>query len=130
MVTRLRVLVREMPPLLHDIVTGTISNQTDMELVAEPAPSRERRRTRSEPDVVVLATPNIEESSSAGECLRRWPRARILVIETSGRRSVMYELRPHATPLGELSPRQLVDVIRSQRGRREKPGTSDTSTGE
>ena len=34
------------------------------------------------------------------------------MIAISGRDAVMYELRPHKTPLGEMSPTRLIEAIR------------------
>ena len=35
--------------------------------------------------------------------LYRFPRARVLALSGDARRAFLYELRPHRTPLGELS---------------------------
>lgn len=106
--------------MLRDIIENAIAQASDLELLPPGAAVRRRTRDRAtEPDVVVVSMPRIEGSQAGREWLEEWPHARVLVIETSGRRSVIFELRPHATPLGELSPSQIVDVIRSGRTARE-----------
>jgi hypothetical protein len=112
-------MVERMPRMLRDIIENAIAQAPDMELLPPRPAARRRPRARAtDPDVVVVATPRLESFQLREQWLEEWPRARILVVETSGRRSVIYELRPHATPLGELSPAQLVEVIRTGRAAR------------
>ncbi len=109
----IQVLVAEMPPLLRDIVVNAISKQKDMKLMssASRAGGARARTTPPVPDVVVLASAGTDEAVAA-RWLERWPHARVIIVETSARQSVVYDLRPHATVMGELSPQQLVDTIR------------------
>lgn len=101
--------------MLGDIVRTVVESQPDMTLLrdsfrsADPASWR-----RPDPDVVVLSTEHIDTALNVSESLNRWPGARILVIEVSGEHTMLYELRPHATPLGALSPEQLVQTIRGE----------------
>ena len=99
--------------MLGDIVRDAIAREPALELLpmAESTNVHEWRRT--DPDVIVVSTPDIQRLSHVGHWLNRCPRARIVVIETSGREAVMYELQPYATPLGALSPEQLIAVIRN-----------------
>jgi hypothetical protein len=39
------------------------------------------------------------------------PRLKVLALEGDGRSGSIWELRPHRIPLGELSPRRLVQAI-------------------
>lgn len=113
-VTVTRVLLHEIPAMLHDIVRNAIASQPDMALLRQMATVGDSDEwQRPEPDVVIVSTRNINKVSVA-DWLNRWPRARLLVIEISGRDSVIYELRPHATPLGPLTPHQLVVQIRER----------------
>lgn len=99
--------------MLGDILRSVIANQPDMTLLEEQQDdARLGWWRRPDPDVVVLSTDNIQRLSSVADSFGRWPRARILVIEVSGRQTVLYELRPYATSLGELSPEQLAESIR------------------
>ena len=43
------------------------------------------------------------------------PRLRVLAVAGHGREAFLYELRPTRTPLGEVSPRAIVEAIRSAR---------------
>lgn len=111
---RLRVLIREMPPLLRDLVEDALSGQDDMELLPDRRPRWPRAHAFDGPHVIVTAASDVDQSAmAAAEWLRWLPTARVVVIETTGTRSMLYELRPHAVPLGELSRDQLVNVIRT-----------------
>lgn len=115
-----RVLLQEIPAMLRAIIDEGIASQPDIELLPEiPRGSTADGWRRAEPDVVVVATTHIDDVSVA-DWLNRWPRVRLLVIEISGRETVLYELLPRATSLGALSPDQLVAAVRQARtdGRR------------
>jgi hypothetical protein len=92
--------------MLRDIVEEAILKQSDMELIADAL------ELSSTPDVAVVGTTEPEESSDATTLLAQWPRSRILMIAIGGHDAVMYELRPHKTRLGEMSPARLIDAIR------------------
>ncbi len=47
------------------------------------------------------------------ELLDARPFVKLLVVAAEGRRTTLYELRPHKQSLGELSPEQLVGAIKS-----------------
>jgi hypothetical protein len=51
------------------------------------------------------------------------PRLKVVAITGSGRHAALYECQPAVTPLGEVSPRALVDAILDAvgRGRPEAP---------
>ena len=109
-------MVTRVPPMLRDIIVDAIAKEPDMEIMAAPGERTPRPRVwHEEPNVIVLGTPQIDQSQEAERCLAEWPHSRVLLVETSGRLSVMYELRTHRTPLGELSLQQLVEAIRSVR---------------
>jgi DNA-binding NarL/FixJ family response regulator len=114
---RLRVLVRDLPPLLRDIVEDAVGSQDDMEILTDRTIVQPGHAEKpAGPDVIVTATADIDQSEAAAADWLRWrPESRVLVIETTGRRSVMYEMRPHAVRIGDLSRDQLVEVIRSAR---------------
>jgi len=51
------------------------------------------------------------QAPSALDLLAEEPRLKVFSVAESGRRIVLYECRPLATPLGEVSPRLLVQAI-------------------
>jgi hypothetical protein len=112
---RIRVMLAEMPGLLHDIVRTTLESESDLELV-----SAETLQTRAslsdaigDADVVILSadTPAPDHYESV---LREHPALRLVAISNRGRHAFLYELRPHRQPLGELSPATLLQAIRTQ----------------
>jgi hypothetical protein len=98
--------------MLRDILEGTIAQQRDMELVRDVRPLV-ARPPEAEPDVVIIGTTTPLDSVRPSVALRQWPRSHILMMPTTGGEAVMYELQPHQTPLGEMSPVRLVEAIRA-----------------
>jgi len=116
----IRVLIRDGPTMLRDILERAIASAPDMEVVPEPpAPTREPVEQQSpRPDVVVIGVRNSEPAEGASALLDRWPSSQVFMITAHGRKAVMYQLEPRSTDMGEISPDQLVEAIRSSvRGR-------------
>jgi DNA-binding NarL/FixJ family response regulator len=113
-VKQIRVFLAGMPPLLHDIVRDTLTNQTDMQLVGDLTAGDSVVDTlkNCEIDVAIVGAREPEDATRADELLLSAPRSKVLVIATSGRSAVMYQLRPHKKPLGDVSPQSLLDAIR------------------
>ena len=107
----MKVLLQSMPRLLHDIVTDVVRRQPDME-ISDPALFAAPTLERDEPDVVIVGTVEPEHAEEPVELLLRWPRIRVVMVSVSGPDAVMYVMRPHKMPLGEMSPARLVEVIR------------------
>ncbi len=101
--------------MLCDIITDTVTNQCDMEVVGLLTDRRclLSQATETLADVVVVG---LEESELPDECRSLFdtqPWIRVLGIAADGRRAFLYELLPQRSPLGEVSPEQLVEVIRT-----------------
>lgn len=111
---RIRVLVAGLPPILGGIVTEALSDQPDIEVVGmigrgvefEPMGARHLA------DVLVVGGVEPQDSAGADRLLLNGSAARVLIIATSGKDAVLYQLRPMKTLLGELSPQGLVEAIR------------------
>jgi DNA-binding NarL/FixJ family response regulator len=113
MSVRIRVLVAEVSGVLRDIIDTMLAAQPDIEIVAGGAQSSAVRVMLVEdPDVVVIGLGDNDPPEAIEELFRRYPQARVLGIAGDGRHAYMHELRPHRVSLGELSPEQLVQVIR------------------
>ena len=111
--TRIRVLVAELSGVLRDIIDTTLAAQPDMEVVVGALRTSTSRGTPgANPDVVVIGLSDSDVSQAVETLFAEYPQARILGIASDGRRAYMHELRPHRVSLGELSPEQLVEVIR------------------
>jgi hypothetical protein len=107
----IRVVLLEMPQMLRDILKTTIAGHPDIELIDEPPDDAEKLRAM--PHVVLVGTAAPSDADSKTTLLSRWPRARIIAVEVSGRQTSLYELRPYKTELGQLSPSELLEGIRA-----------------
>jgi chemotaxis response regulator CheB len=107
----IRVLVREMPPLLRGLLETAVSGHEDMELIRPGPADRAAATTRAAPDVVLIGQRKGVSDGRAAMLLSRWPRSVIVEIEVSGRGVRMHELKPEKTEFGEMSPQELVKTI-------------------
>lgn len=116
---RIRILLVDMPRMLGDIVTSIVSGQPDMEVVGDlPYPAELHavvRDTRA--DVVMLGLREPELPDGCVGLLETFPWVRVLGVAADGRSAFLYELRPQRQSLGEVSPHELVHVIRAKGAR-------------
>ena len=118
---KIRVLIHDVPAMLRDILEQAISTQSDMEVVFEPAPPEHAPADQQRwPDVVVDAS-GVDPGAGARALLFRWPSTHALMIAAHGRKVLQYELQPRGVDLGEMSPNQLVQAIRSAARPERKP---------
>jgi DNA-binding NarL/FixJ family response regulator len=111
--SNIRVLIRDAPTMLRDILEQAISSEPDMEVIPEPAvipPTDEQLRS---PDVVVVGMSDSDPAEGARALLTRWPHSHVLFITARGQRVLRYELLPRDVDLGEMSPAQLAEAIRA-----------------
>ena len=109
----IRVLIRDAPTMLREILEQAISGEPDMEIIPEPRGPVVPSDAPPYPDVVVVDANDDDASERGRALLRRWPRSRVLMIKARGHNVSLYELVPQGRDLGELSPRQLVEAIRA-----------------
>jgi hypothetical protein len=83
--------------MLSGIVTELVSAEPDLAIVAEVG----------EADVAVT-----QLEGGVGDLLRDRPRLRVIALSADGREASSFELRPHETKLGEVSPAALLEAIR------------------
>jgi DNA-binding NarL/FixJ family response regulator len=106
------VLIRDAPTMLREILEQAIAGAPDMEVIPEPRPVLPSDASPS-PDVVVVDASDSDAGERSRALLRRWPRSRVLMIRARGHVVSLYELVAQGRDLGELSPSQLVEAIRS-----------------
>jgi hypothetical protein len=110
---RARILLLEVPKLLRDILQHATRNEVDFELETEAEPP-------VPPDVVILGLTAAEDVTLVPTLLARWPRAQVLTVMHADGDVVVYEISPHCRPLGEISPAEILVVLReSVRRKRE-----------
>src|SRR5687768_13729552 len=109
--THMRVLLRELPQMLSDILEHAIGNEPGWELMQEPGPTViEFGAIR--PDLIILGTPHRDDEDGAPALLARWPGCRVLLITENGEYASLIELQPRRTDLGEVSVAELMLAIR------------------
>ncbi len=128
----IRILILGLPLMLQQIVRRIVAQAPDLEIAGEYEglsamtgyPPEPFDRSEEQPEVVILGLDH-EASDSESQVpdaarlvLERLPRAKVLGLSSDGRRGFLYELHPQMMPLGELSPHELVDAIRSVGTRR------------
>jgi DNA-binding NarL/FixJ family response regulator len=116
-IEKTRVLVRDVPQLVRDVLEHAIATQPDMELLREYA-STFGPSPMGVPDVVVVGTQDPDDDRVVSTLLSGWPRSQVLMITIDGHHAALYELHPRRTRLGEVSPLELLDAIRSTARRR------------
>ena len=101
--------------MLRDILERAVASAPDMEAVAEPpVPAPEPAgQDPPQPDVVIVGVRDSGPTDGASALLNRWPGSQVFMLTAHGRKAVRYQLVSHATDMGEMSPDQLVEAIRS-----------------
>jgi hypothetical protein len=112
---RIRIMLDGMPRMLQTIVRDIVLTDPLCEIVAETSEhSNLHPRLQQTPaDVIIVATTDsAEEPGRFAALLARHPAARIIAIASAGSHALLYDLRPHVTPIDELSPATLLSAIR------------------
>jgi hypothetical protein len=109
------VILIDLPGLLAGIVRDLVDAAPGLRIAAEypigvdPVDAV----TETGADFVIMSSkPGWERE--VGALMRRHPRVRTLGLAADGRTGTIYELRPHARRLGELTPEVLLGAIRAE----------------
>jgi hypothetical protein len=108
---RTRVILMDMPRMLHQIVTEVIANNDDLQVVDEPDRAVALATIKMSDACVVITGPEGSRPGVIGSLLGA-QRVRVLALSSHGRDGVVYELQPKERLLGELSPTLLLSAIR------------------
>jgi DNA-binding NarL/FixJ family response regulator len=100
--------------ILRDLVVATLEDEPDIVVVGEVPGSAglEQVLEQTPADLVIWSNGGHDISHLFQGLLEAHPRLKVLAVRNDGRRSSLWELRPHPTELGEISPRLLVETIR------------------
>ncbi|MGC2776548.1 MAG: hypothetical protein WA418_13045 [Bradyrhizobium sp.] len=111
---QIRILVAGMPRMLVDIIEDIVASEPDLTIVGEIDRSTElasaARRTRADVVISRQADSDMEADEMALLLIGRPPK--VVAITDDGRQGFVYELRPHRSPLGEMSVERLIAAIR------------------
>jgi DNA-binding NarL/FixJ family response regulator len=109
----IRVLILDVPNILRDILAQVISSEVDMELIPAPVAPQAAGGPPLAPDVVIAGASESEPGDAARALLARWPHSHMLMIAARGHQVLSCDMYLRITELGEVSPDQFVQAIRS-----------------
>ena len=107
---RLRVLVFDLPPLLRDLVQRAL--EADAVTTTAGPGELERAVGETQPDAIIVPVEGGRLPPDCQRLLEEHARVRLLGLGVGDGRSVLYELQPKRTALGEVVPGDLAPVIR------------------
>ena len=112
-VSDVRVIVGKVPRLLGEIVTTVLAKEQGISVIGEAESADELLDlcARAQPDLVVLGSIEIDAEEIGRQLLRRSPNAKVVALSENGRKTFVFELRPHKVEIGELSAKELVQVV-------------------
>ena len=114
MATRTRILLWDMPTMMHDIILELLTRESDFQ-VAAPADKTSSLLDASKkyrPDVIVTSFGEDRANITYRDLFLECPRVKVLDVRSDGRNGYLYQLRPERKRLGEVSPESLVTAIR------------------
>ena len=111
----IRIALVALPRILRDIVDRVLDHEDDMQIVArlDALDSLRGALVRTPADVLVVGVDAERDAQQLDPVLFDHPRLTCLAIAGDARRAFLYELKPRAKPLGDVSPGGLVDAIRA-----------------
>lgn len=104
-----------MPRMLREMIDSAIAAQPDMRVVAttaEPAELVAAART-VRPSFVILGLDDGDFPDGSLELFAEQPKVKLLGIQADAGHAYLFELRPERRALGEISPAEIVAVIRN-----------------
>jgi DNA-binding NarL/FixJ family response regulator len=112
----IRIVMAETPRMIRDIVHETVADHVDMLVVGEYSERAAclKAVAAEAPDIVIFGTSEPSDPELPTQLFLTSPHIKVLMLAISGRSAVLYELRPHATTFGDVSPQRLLAAIRSQ----------------
>jgi hypothetical protein len=111
----IRVLLGEMPEMLHDILDHAVADQDDVALVGDrdSISSLHTAVDVHSADVVVVGVERQDWVGSYIDLFRDHPMLRLLAIRNDGRAAVMHELSIRRYRVTDLTPSSIIDAIRA-----------------
>lgn len=110
---RIRVLTIATPRLQADLIGDALADEPAVELVGQVGAdaAADAVAATGAQVVVVGLDAGADPPDLVLSLLARHPRLKVLGVTSSGGQAVLYELRPQARSLGEVSPRTLVEAV-------------------
>ena len=113
--TRIRVVLSNMPNLLRDIVADALSTESDIEIAGEAHSIGELKQLldSGKTDVVVAAERDRAFARDCGHLLTARGLPKLLVFTESGNAAYLHWMKLETSFLGQLTPEGLVHEIRA-----------------
>lgn len=115
MPVKAQIALLKLPQLQLEILHDRLSAEPDLAIVetaGDLSVSETVEQTGAE--FVIVGAGRFAEGEVTA-LLERTPRVKVIVVSASGRDGLLYELRPHRVPIGDLTSGALVEAIRSLR---------------
>lgn len=110
---RKRVVLVALPALMEDLVRRACLADDSIDVVASTRSFDEMRMQLANRavDVMIAAVQGGDETARSLAMLEARPTMRVLLIALNGAHADLYELRPHRTRLGPVSPAEIVRAL-------------------
>ena len=109
----IRVMIAGLPRVLRDILEAVIARQDDITLVGVAGDDDLLEVMRSvRPDAVILRQDASPLPDLGRRILRQDNDVKVFGVAEDGRRTFLYEVKIETTPVGEVSPEELLDALR------------------
>ena len=105
---RIGVVLIGLRGMVEEIIEGVLGDAPDVDVRSGPGVADVLEQT----DVAILAGVSEELPGRVHGLLLRYPPLKVVTVEADGRSASLYDLRPHRTSLGKLSPQALLRVVR------------------
>ncbi|MGH7649208.1 MAG: hypothetical protein ACREND_13910 [Gemmatimonadaceae bacterium] len=112
----IRIVLAEMPRLLHEIFAAEILASPDMEEIGGYATreSAEVLLRRGDASVVIVGLTDGQLPTMYGRMLCEIAGLRVFAIRNGGRSVWVHEMLPRSQSLGDLAPAAVLDAIRHE----------------
>lgn len=113
--SNIRILLADMPAMLMRLVAEILAAEPDLTVVASLTDSQDLKAAieRSRAEVVVMQQRSSIQEADQVAVLRPDHVLKIIALTDNCYHGVLYELRPHRAPLGDMSADRLVAAIRA-----------------
>jgi hypothetical protein len=111
--SNVRIVLVELTGIMRDIVRNTLRDRQELAVVGE-IPSRAglgEAVSRLDANFVIWRLEQLDVPDACPELFVEHPRIKVLALEDDGRQGFLWEIHPHKTAVGEMSPSLLLRTI-------------------
>ena len=109
------VILIDLPGMLSDILEAILERDSSVRIAAHlrSAGALATAVASSPVDVAIVGGDGGSLAAAVRDLLCERPALRVLTVGSDGREASLYELRPHRTPLGEVSAAELLEAVKA-----------------